>query len=143
MDLNRFAEFETAIDPGWMDYNNHLNDASYAKVLSLANELFLDKLELGELYRRQTGASLYTVDLQISYRAEVSGEDLLRAQSHISFLEPNKLEITTELLRSDGVVAAIGKVRYVHFDSYSKSVTKFPNEKFLAISLWNKIDTTD
>ena len=136
MVFQHFAEFETALDPTWIDYNNHLNDAAYVKVLSIANELFIDKLELGELYRKQTGASLYTVDLHVSYKSEVSASDSLHAQSRISTLSSKKLEITTELIRSDGVIAAIGTVLYVHFDGSSKSVTEFDPEKFQALAAW-------
>ena len=136
MTAQAFSEYTTAIKPEWIDYNHHLNDAAYAQVLTLANEEFLDHIELGVDYRNQTGASLYTVDLHISYQAEVHVDASLNARTVISELGTKKMRVRTELVRNDGVVAAVGTILYLHYDSNIKGVTPFPEDKLVTAQQW-------
>lgn len=131
-----FSEYSTTIKPEWIDYNRHLNDAAYAQVLTLANEEFLDRIELGVDYRNETGASVYTVDLHIKYQAEVHGDATLNARTVISDLGAKKMRVRTELVRDDGVVAAVGTILYLHYDNNVKGVTPFPEEKLAIAQPW-------
>ena len=131
-----FTDYQTTIKPAWIDYNNHLNDAAYALVLAEANEIFLATLDLSEDYRKQSGASLYTVDLHITYRAEVKGSDTLVAESVITELTPKKLRLETKLIRSDQTIAAIGTNLYLHYDTNVSAVTPMPDKQFELAKAW-------
>lgn len=122
---NQYSQFETDIKPEWIDYNEHLNDAAYAAVLSQANEEFLKLLDLSDKYRLATNCSMYTVEMLISYLAEVHQSDHLKAKSWVSELAPKKIRIKTELIRNDGIVAATGQVLYLHFDGAAQKVSPF------------------
>lgn len=122
---SQFEKFETDIKPEWIDYNEHLNDAAYAAVLSQANEEFLKHLDLSDKYRLATNCSMYTVEMLISYLAEVHQSDHLKAKSWVSELAPKKIRIKTELIRNDGTVAATGQVLYLHFDGAAQKVSPF------------------
>lgn len=127
---NQFTHYETDIKPEWIDYNEHLNDAAYAIVLSQANEDFLRHLNLSDQYRVATKCSMYTVEMLISYQAEVHQSDHLKAKSWISELAPKKVRIKTELIRKDGTVAATGQVLYLHFDGETQKVSPFSETQF-------------
>jgi acyl-CoA thioester hydrolase len=131
-----FEAFGTAIHDDWIDYNGHMNDAAYALALTAANEAFLDHVDLGAGYRERTGCTMYTVDLHLSYKAEVQASDRLQARTSVTLLAPRKLQLTTALVRSDGTVAAIGEVLYLHYDQGTQQVTAFAAEQTARLSSW-------
>lgn len=131
-----FAQFTTTIHEPWIDYNGHMNDAAYALAVSLANEAFLEHLDLSADYRERTGRTMYTVDLHIAYRAEVHSSDTLAARTHVHVLGARKLGLTTDLVRSDGVVAATAEVLYLHYDQAAAAVVPFDPEQTARLSGW-------
>lgn len=136
MTAQTFTEYSTNIKPEWIDYNKHLNDAAYAQILTLANEAFLDYIGMSAAYRLETGASLYTVDLHITYLAEVHSDATLNASTTIIELNPKKMRLRTELVRNDGVIAAVGTILYVHYDSTVAQVTPLPANKLEIAEQW-------
>lgn len=140
MAATSFSEFRTAIDPAWIDYNEHLNDAAYAIVLTRANEALLEHLEMGAEYRKVTGRSLYTVDLHLTYRSEVGADETLQAHSVVVELGAKKLRVETSLVKRDGTVAAVGTVLYLHYDGTAKAVTVFSQQQLDAIAQWLRSD---
>lgn len=131
-----FTDFTTSIDTTWIDYNGHMNDAAYALALSQANEAFLEHVDLSAAYRERTGRTMYTVDLHIVYLAEVHGSDSLTACIGITELAARKLRLSTELVRSDGTVAARGEVLYLHYDQTSATVVAFSIEQSAGLEHW-------
>ena len=120
-----YSEFTSSIQSDWIDYNEHLNDAAYAAVLTRANEAFLEHVNLSQGYREKTNCSMYTVEMLIGYQAEVHLSETLSAQTTVSELGAKKIRVETKLFRSDGVLAATGRVLYLHYDGNSEKVTPF------------------
>ena len=131
-----FEAFGTDVHDDWIDYNGHMNDAAYALALTAANEAFLDHVDLGAGYRARTGCTMYTVDLHLSYQAEVQASDRLAARTSVTLLAPRKLRLTTALVRSDGTVAATGEVLYLHYDQHARQVVPFAAEQTARLSPW-------
>lgn len=98
----------------WFDYNGHLTDWAYARVLSEANERVLERLDLSADYLQRSGCSLFTVEVTLAYAAEVVAGDHLRARSRVADVSTRSLLLVTELVRDDDVVAAETRSRYVH-----------------------------
>src|SRR5699024_5236100 len=93
----------------WTDYNNHLNDAEYAKIFSLALEEWIVDIGLDAEAREKYAYSLYVLETHLCYLQEVlEGEKLtVRLQlldsdekrTHVIFLmenEKNELVATSE-----------------------------------------------
>lgn len=113
-----------------------MNDAIYAKVISEANELLLDELSLSEHYRNQTKRTLYTVELQISFKSEVTRDDILRADSLVFQLSTKSLGIQTHLYNMKDTCCAVGRFTYLHYDTTSRSVVEFSPSQLEEISMW-------
>jgi acyl-CoA thioester hydrolase len=75
------------VRPEWVDYNGHMNVAFYVLVFDHATDATLDRLMLGEDYRRQSGCSVFVGEMHVTYRQEV--------------LEGDDLTVATRLLASD------------------------------------------
>ena len=131
-----FTAFSTRIDPSWIDYNGHMNDAAYAAALSLANEAFLESIDLSADYRARTGRTMYTVDLHLAYLAEVHHDDTLTARTAVAELGAKKVRLATELVRSDGSIAARGEVLYLHYDQHAAAVVPFSDEQSRSLAAW-------
>ncbi len=131
-----FERFRTTVQPAWIDYNGHMNDAAYAQALTLANEAFLEQVDLSAAYRERTGCTMYTVDLHLSYKAEVHASDTLTARTEVALLAPRKLQLRTELVRSDGTVAATAEVLYLHYDQTTGQVVSFSPEQTARLAQW-------
>ena len=59
------------VEPGWCDYNGHMNDACYAVAFSRATDALMDRIGLDAAGRKASGRTIYTLALVIRYLREV------------------------------------------------------------------------
>lgn len=69
--------FQTGIADDWIDYNQHLRDAYYSLIFSLAADALMDRIGLDEAYRKRTQNTLYTLEMHIHYLHEVKSTDVV------------------------------------------------------------------
>ena len=124
-----FREYRCEVPERFIDYNGHMNDASYAQVLTDANELFLDALGLSAAYREATGCALYTVEMNIRFLREVSLGDVLTAETVLSTHDRKRVRLGTTVLDAEGEPVATGDSLYLHVDTGEGSVTEFPADR--------------
>ena len=129
-----FGAYQSAVRDEWIDYNGHLHDASYAIVLSEANEVLLAALGLSAEYQARTGRSMYTVESHIRYLAPTGRGDRLTAASFLVSADPKRLRVHTALTRGDGTVVATGEHLYLHVDNELGRVTPMPDDRWNAVS---------
>ena len=55
----------------WVDYNGHMNVAYYVLIFDHATDATLDRLDVGEAYRRRAGCSVFVGEMHVNYRQEV------------------------------------------------------------------------
>ncbi len=138
----REQDRQAALSPGyltevrdeWIDYNGHLHDASYAVVLSEANEVLLAALGLSDEYQARTGQAMYTAEARIRYLAEVRRGDRLAAASALTAADPKRLRVHTALTRRDGTLVATGEHLYLHVDNRTGRVTAMPADRWDAVA---------
>jgi acyl-CoA thioester hydrolase len=71
------AIFRTEISAEWIDYNQHLRDAYYSLIFSLATDALMDRIGLDESYRTRTRCTLYTLEMHIHFLHEVKDTDVV------------------------------------------------------------------
>lgn len=125
MSANPIEGQPVTLDDAWFDYNNHLTDWAYGRVLSDVNETVLDRLDLGAAYLARTAHSLFTVDTRIRYLAEVRHGDHLRGRTSLSDVSGKTLRLVTDLVRDDGTVAASAESTYLHVDHATGRTSPF------------------
>jgi len=130
-----FAGYETDVRQEWIDYNGHLHDASYAIVLSAANELLLAALGLSEDYQARTRCGMFTVESHIRYLSETAGDDRLAAASFVVSADPKRLRVHTALTRLDGTLVATGEHLYLHVDNRLGRVVRMPADRWDAVAV--------
>lgn len=123
-----FTAYRAPVRPEWLDYNGHLNDASYAVVLSAAHELLLAELGLSADYRVSHHASMFTVETHLRYLAEVSAGQTLTAATLVVEADRKRLRLHSELY-ADGVLAATGESLYLHVDTEAGRSVPLPEDR--------------
>jgi acyl-CoA thioester hydrolase len=123
-----FTAYREQVRPEWLDYNGHLNDASYAIVLTAAHELLLDHLGLSADYRESHQASMFTVEMHLRYLAEVSTGQTLTASTVVTEADHKKLRLHSELY-ADGTLAATGDCLYLHVDTAAGRTAPLPSDR--------------
>jgi betainyl-CoA thioesterase len=78
---------------GWVDYNDHLNDAYYVVVFSNATTTLMDHIGLGEAERRRTGHSLFTLEMHVNYLKEVKGGTEVRIATQVLGHDQKRLHV--------------------------------------------------
>ena len=124
-----FVDYAVLVPDRFIDYNGHMNDASYAQVLTDANELFLEFLGLSAAYRDASGCALYTVEMNIRFLREVSVGVELRAQTVLASHDRKRVRLRTTVVGPDGEPVATGDSLYLHVDSTRGAVVEFPVDR--------------
>ena len=124
-----FREHRTVVRPEWVDYNEHMNDAAYAVVLTAANEEFLAALGLSADYRTRTGSALFTAESHLRYLAECSLGQQLSAATLLVAADAKRVHLHTELLDEAGAPVATGEYLYLHVDTVSGRVAELPPDR--------------
>jgi acyl-CoA thioester hydrolase len=123
-----FTAYREQVRPEWLDYNGHLNDASYAIVLTLAHELLLERLGLSADYRESHHGSMFTVEMHVRYLAEVAAGQVLTASTLVVEADHKRLRLHSELY-ADGELAATGECHYLHVDTDRGRTAPLPADR--------------
>jgi len=59
------------VQPGWIDYNDHLLDAYYLLIFSNNTTTLMEHIGLGEKERAEKGHSLFTLEIHLNYLREI------------------------------------------------------------------------
>ena len=127
-----FTAYREQVRPEWLDYNGHLNDASYAIVLTRAHELLLEHLGLSAAYRESHRASMFTVEMHLKYVAEVGAGQILTASTLVVEADHKRLRLHSELY-ADGTLAATGECLYLHVDTVAGRTAALPADRQSAV----------
>jgi acyl-CoA thioester hydrolase len=127
-----FTAYREQVRPDWLDYNGHLNDASYAIVLTRAHELLLEHLGLSAAYRESRQASMFTVEMHLTFVAEVGADQTVTAATVVVEADHKRLRLRSEL-HADGVLAATGECLYLHVDTVAGHTAPLPADRQSAV----------
>lgn len=121
--------FDGDVEASWIDYNGHMNDATYSLFITRANEKFIDQLGLGRIYLESTNCTLYTVEMNIKYLSEVKLENRLSAKVSIDQITSKSIKVKTLLYIDNRKLAAEALFTYLHYDQASEKVIDFSTEQ--------------
>ena len=128
----QFTSYREEVRKEWLDYNGHLNDASYAIALTRAHELLLEHLGLSAGYRESHQASMFTVEMHLAYVAEVNAGQVLTAATRVVEADHKRLRLRSDLY-ADGVLAATGECLYLHVDTVAGHTAPLPADRQSAV----------
>ncbi|MFN8829686.1 MAG: thioesterase family protein [Labrys sp. (in: a-proteobacteria)] len=88
-----FEIYRNTVQPGWIDYNGHLNDGYYAQVFSWATDEMMVRIGLGPDTRQATRHTIYTLETHVRFIAEVKLGAMIRIVCDIVEWDRKRLRI--------------------------------------------------
>jgi acyl-CoA thioester hydrolase len=86
----------------WVDYNGHMNDAAYALVFSRAGDALMDRIGLDAAGRRESGQSIYTLQMMLHYFKEAKEGDAFSVSCHLLEHDEKRMRLWLEMTSPAG-----------------------------------------
>ena len=86
----------------WLDYNGHMNDAAYALVFSRAGDALMDRIGLDAAARRQSGQSIYTLQMMLHYFKEAREGDAFSVSCQLLEHDDKRMRLWLEMTSPEG-----------------------------------------
>ncbi len=128
-----FSTYRAEVPREWLDYNDHMHDASYGIAFSDANEEIFAALDLSADYRTVSGAAYYTVQSHIRFVNECRLGDVLTASTIMVSADPKRIRLYTELKRDDGKTVATGEYLYLHVDTTRGTTSPLDDDRYARV----------
>lgn len=130
MDSLRSVIHTTAIQPEWLDYNDHLNVAYYLLIFDQAGEALVHSLGLGEAVTRETGISWVVLENHITYDNEVTLGQMVEVHMQLLDHDQKRLHLYFEMhvTGDKGYLAATLEQMLLCIDLNKRSSTPFPDD---------------
>src|SRR5216684_8090701 len=127
-----FAPFVSSmmrVEPGWIDYNGHLNMAYYHVLFDRAVDEVFELLGCGVEYVRNRRHSCFTAEVHVRYLRELHAGDPVRVTFQLLGHDAKRLHFFEQLFHAaDGWVSATSENLSLHVDMTSKRTAAFPQE---------------
>jgi carnitine 3-dehydrogenase len=105
---------ETWVRPEWIDYNGHMTDFRYLQVFGEATDALFRYAGIDDAYRA-SGRAMYTVESQLSHRAEAHSQDPLYVTTQVLEVDAKRVRLRHNLHRTrDTQLVATAEQLYLH-----------------------------
>jgi acyl-CoA thioester hydrolase len=126
-----FAPFVSSVmrvEPGWIDYNGHLNMAYYNVLFDRAVDEIYELLGCGAAYTKQRRHSCYTVEVHVRYLKELRAGDPVRVTLQLLDFDLKRLHYFERLFHvSEGWLSATSENMALHVDMAAQRAVTFPD----------------
>jgi acyl-CoA thioester hydrolase len=117
------------IEPGWIDYNGHVNMAYYQVLFDRAVEEGFSHVGLGSDYLEKRRASYFAAEVHTLYRRELTIRDTVRVTLQLIDFDEKRLHFYMEIRHAtDGWVAATSENLALHVDMGTRKAAPFPDD---------------
>jgi len=110
---------DLSVQPGWIDYNGHMNDAAYAIAFSEGIEAFLTWLGFDADYRARAHHTVYTLEAHIRYLQEAGEGDGVAIDLQLVDCDAKRLHVYLRMLADDGTELATSEQMLMGIDTES------------------------
>ena len=127
-----FAPFVSSVmrvEPGWIDYNGHLNMAYYNVLFDRAVDEVFELIGCGLDYIKERKQSCFTAEVHVRYLRELHAGDPVRATFQLLDYDAKRMHFFEQLFHaSEGWVAATSENMSLHVDMTAGKTTPFPDD---------------
>ncbi|MEP4379055.1 MAG: thioesterase family protein [Alphaproteobacteria bacterium] len=115
------------VDPGWIDYNGHMNLAYYMLAFDHATDAFFDFIGLGEAYLKAGNASTFTLEGHITYDRELMAGAPMRFETQLLAHDAKRLHYIHFMYHADaGYLASTNELISLHVDMTERRSAPMP-----------------
>ena len=115
------------VEPGWIDYNGHLNMAYYNVLFDRAVDEVYELLGVGADYLKNYKHSTFTAEVHVRYLRELKEGDPVRVTFQLLGYDAKRMHYFEQLFHAtEGWVSATSENMTLHVDMTTKKVAPFP-----------------
>ncbi|HET7850181.1 MAG TPA: thioesterase family protein [Pseudolabrys sp.] len=133
-----FAPFVSSmmrVEPGWIDYNGHLNMAYYNVLFDRAVDEAYELLGIGLDYLKTHGHSTFTAEVHVRYLRELHADDPVRVTFQLLDFDTKRVHYFEQLFHAtEGWVSATSENMTLHVDMTAKKVAPFGEPALRALA---------
>jgi carnitine 3-dehydrogenase len=108
---------EGRVEPGWVDYNNHLTESRYLQIFGDATEALFRVIGVDPEYHRG-GHNYYTVETHLRHLREVEGGAAFYVTTQLLGADDHRIHFFHALYRTDnGTLLATAEQMQLHVDT--------------------------
>jgi acyl-CoA thioester hydrolase len=127
-----FAPFVSSVmrvEPGWIDYNGHLNMAYYNVLFDRAVDEAFELIGCGANYVKNRRHSCFTAEVHVRYLRELNARDPVRVTFQLLDFDAKRMHYFEQLFHAtEGWVSATSENMSLHVDKQSKKTAAVPPE---------------
>src|SRR5580698_10071354 len=124
-----FVSSVMQVEPGWIDYNGHLNMAYYNVLFDRAVDEVYEVLGCGLAYLKATHHSCFTAEVHVRYLRELQAGDPVRVSVQLLDFDAKRLHYFEELRHAgEGWLSATSENMALHVDMTAKKTAVFPSD---------------
>ena len=125
-----FAPFVSSVmqvEPGWIDYNGHMNMAYYNVLFDRAVDEAYELLGVGPGYLQQRRHSTFAAEVHVRYLRELHAGDPVRVTFQLLGHDAKRMHFFEQLFHArDGWVAATSENMSLHVHIDTRKTAPFP-----------------
>src|SRR5215475_2317283 len=115
------------VEPGWIDYNGHLNMAYYNVLFDRAVDETYELIGVGADYVATRRQSIFTAEVHVRYLRELHAGDPVRVTFQLLEFDAKRLHYFEQLFHAEeGWVSATSENLSLHVDLQTKKTAAFP-----------------
>jgi acyl-CoA thioester hydrolase len=110
-----FDAFRMAVQPEWIDANQHMNMGYYVVVFDLATDAWFRFVGLDEAHREERASTTFCLEAHVTYEREVREGDPLRFTTRLLDFDAKRLHYFHEMYHAaEGYLAATNELVSLH-----------------------------
>jgi len=133
-----FAPFVSSVmrvEPGWIDYNGHLNMAYYNVLFDQAVDEAFELIGCGTAYAK-SGFSTFTAEVHVRYLRELHAGDPVRVTFQLLAYDAKRMHYFEQLFHAaEGWVSATSENMSLHVHMAAKKAAPFPAEVVRSLAM--------
>jgi acyl-CoA thioester hydrolase len=123
-----FVSSVMRVEPGWIDFNGHLNMAYYNVLFDRAIDEVYEPLGLGQRYVEVNRHSTFTAEVHVRYLRELHAGDPVRVTFQLLGFDAKRLHYFEELHHAEeGWLSATSENMALHVDMAARKTAAFPD----------------
>jgi acyl-CoA thioester hydrolase len=129
-----FVSSTMTVEPGWIDYNGHLNMAYYNALIDRGVDEAFALVGLGPDYVQQRDASYFTAEAHVRYVRELGARAPVRVTVQLIDYDEKRLHYFCELHHLEGWLSATSEQLALHVDMKTRRVVPFPDDVLIRLA---------
>jgi len=93
--------YTARVQPAWIDYNGHMQDAYYGLIFSHAVDALQDAVGFDAAYRAATGCTIYLLEDHKRFLHEVGPEAQVTVRTHVINVARSRFHLWAEMMLAD------------------------------------------